>query len=206
MGQTKLDQKNGVNVLEFPLTRAAKKRLFKMKLNSEKNKVALGASLVSVILVSIFTNQFLLKKQVETIIDGRGIASVDSSRSVESIQFEHEFAKKISNSQGASLANKVSALDHLMFDYLQGRYAIEFNNEGGIKNINLSNESARPLAYNHSELIKTLDSFLPRHTQTKLIKVSPNLVLYSLMQGDQKVQDVELTLDQKGQLIQMKVY
>ncbi|MGZ3743707.1 MAG: hypothetical protein ACXWRE_08405 [Pseudobdellovibrionaceae bacterium] len=112
-------------MLEFPKSQPLRKRIFD---GGQDQKTVLGFSLISVLAVTIFLNEWIFKSQVSTnsMVEGsRGIASFEERDSAEGIKWEHELAQKLSQEKGAVksfLAVKPTLRDELLFGFLEGKY------------------------------------------------------------------------------------
>ena len=116
-------------VIELPKKHTLKKRL---RDRAHDQKSAMILSIASVLMVTVVTNQWLTgQSKSRSINSDRGIASFESTDSKHSIQWEHELALQLSVEKGlsqASLAERPTLRDELVFGVLQGRYGVKLQN------------------------------------------------------------------------------
>lgn len=112
-------------VLQFPQDKSLRKRLLD---RGQDQKAVLGLSIVSVLVMTVFLNEWIVKSQqtVNTFAEGnRGIASFDDRGSIEGIKWEHELAQKLAEEKESAkslMAVKPTLKDELVFGFLEGKY------------------------------------------------------------------------------------
>ena len=118
------------NVLEFPKSQSAKKTA-ENRLQEKKSIAAV--SMLSVLVVSMFLNQWLTSTEELTFATGhaRNVASYDTSLVLKDMKWEQELAKKLSEDKSASgvvLSEAPDLRDELLFGYLEGKYGMKLAN------------------------------------------------------------------------------
>ena len=114
-------------VIEFPKAQSLRKRL---QDKAQEQKAVLVLSIASVLLMTVFVNQWLVDSS-ESGIGARGnrqIASFEPAVFARDVKWEHEIAKKLSSEKSslmASLAEKPTLRDDLIFGYLEGKYGMK---------------------------------------------------------------------------------
>ncbi|MGE5086932.1 MAG: hypothetical protein ACM3MG_11570 [Bacillota bacterium] len=114
-------------VIEFPKAQSLRKRL---QDKAQEQKAVLVLSIASVLLMTVFVNQWLVDSS-ESGIGARGnrqIASFEPAVFARDVKWEHEIAKKLSSEKSslmANLAEKPTLRDDLIFGYLEGKYGMK---------------------------------------------------------------------------------
>lgn len=112
-------------VIPFPKDQTVRVRLHDRKQNQ---KALLGLSIVSILMMSVFLNQWVTKPDSGFQRGGRSIASLHpNTNTVAEIKWEHEVARQLASSHElrANLAEKPSLRDELVFGTLEGRYGMK---------------------------------------------------------------------------------
>lgn len=140
----------------------------KVRLDLEQAKVAIPASIMSILIVVTLANSKLLSGEpaVEsatlasegTVIQSRGIASVPTGTSDDEDRLVKEMASR-SLSEAAAIGRKPSALEQFAFEQLEGKYAVRVN-DGKLSELQLSPGSADPIQFDTSFIEKNR-SLLP---------------------------------------------
>lgn len=120
-------EKKSNNVIQFPQKQSLKKR---MQDKVQDQKAVLSLSIASVLVMSLFLNQWLIGGRDENGGATREIASFNGAAQnvKQDIQWEHELAKKLSEKDledPSKLADKPTLRDDLIFGYLQGKYGMK---------------------------------------------------------------------------------
>src|ERR1700692_1406273 len=89
-------------VLEFPKAKSVRKRLTD---RAQDQKAVLGLSIISVLIVTVFLNEWIIKSQnkIDSITgSNREIASFDDHDNVESVKWEHDLALRLSQEKAVA--------------------------------------------------------------------------------------------------------
>lgn len=114
-------------VIEFPKAKSLRKRL---QDKAQEQKAVLVLSIASVLLMTVFVNQWLVDSS-DSALGARGnrqVASFEPAVFARDVKWEHEIAKKLSSEKSAliaSLAEKPTLRDDLIFGYLEGKYGMK---------------------------------------------------------------------------------
>lgn len=121
------------NVIQFPKEPSNRIHLRERQSNQ---KAMLALSILSVLMMSVFLNQWLTRPQ-DAMTQGRGIASFSPMNSMVDIKWEHEMARQLGQSGDlttSKLAERPSLQDELIFGSLEGRYGMKVS-DGRIQSI-----------------------------------------------------------------------
>lgn len=205
------------NVIPFPqerVRRAKPQRV--MVFDLENKKMMVSASLLSFLfLVSIVNSTMISSSKQAVVIDGRGIASVESVNGLSrNTDWEHHLADELAGKpyqRGlASIARKPTAEDDLLMGLLQGKYSVKFNN-GKLKEIQFSNSpDIEPRFVQQDQFFKKYKEMMPDYETTQKVSVEKKggqtLEVYQLIGKNQTPKaSVVMTLDSKGRLLTMQV-
>jgi hypothetical protein len=100
-----------------------------MELKTIEKKTALSLSLVAVLLVTVFLNEWLKTSQVVDSREKREIASVNAGDLRKQIDWEHGWARRLaltSSQIEGKTALKPSLKDEFLFGTLEGAYNVQF--------------------------------------------------------------------------------
>ncbi len=216
-----------IDISERISARAASKnpieklKAIKVRLDLEQAKIAIPASLLSIVVVVTLANSKLLNApeivqsreiaSVGTVIEpSRGIASVPTGTS----QSEDTLVKEMSNkalSQISSVGRSPSALEKLSLETLEGKYAIRMDEAQKISEIEISeNQVTSPVAFD-SKFIEQNRAWMPVSFEKSVrIQRSQNgeggRQTFHLVNGFSiPVARVDVRLDGSGHLLGMKV-
>ncbi len=207
------DEKNN-NIIQFPKFKSMRvlqnSRLSRFDL--EQRKVALTASIASILFVMTFANSNLFSKNENQIQSGRMPAAVSTDRNTE---WEHKLAKRLSGLQVrdvASIGKKPSIEDKLRFEELQGKYAIRFQNDNRVlSEIEFTtldpNKKMRPKVLGDSkQFLMTYKSLMPQFESLEPSSDYTNdSPVYTLVDNGRNVAKVKFDLDRYGRLLKLKV-
>jgi hypothetical protein len=131
------------DVLEFPKSRSAKKSAENRR---HEKKAAAAISMVSVLIFTLFVNQWLTSRNELSLAAGqsRNVASYDTSLLLKDIKWEQDLAKKISldkTSAITALSESPDLRDELIFGYLEGKYGMKLVN-GQIQSLDFIDSQA----------------------------------------------------------------
>jgi hypothetical protein len=213
MGCSMTENKDSKNVVNFPANEWLKGDTVSFDL--EHRKIAIAASLVSILVVVTLANNSLDSFRAKSVDKGRGIANTESpALNPESIRWEHRLAKDLATNKvhaQAQMGQPPSMLDELRFGVLEGKYAVVIGN-GRINKIEfLSDGSRKPKAIQHSEFFNNYKALLgisDIQTQKLSEKVVGNQVemKYQIRDKDLMTQaEVIITNDAYGRLIKMTI-
>ena len=176
-------------VLEFPQNKSLRKRLMD---RGQDQKAVLGLSIVSVLVMTVFLNEWIVKSQhsVDMITEGnRGIASFDDRDAVEGIKWEHELAQKLSEEKESAkslMAVKPTLKDELVFGFLEGKYRTRLVN-AKIEGFDFTENQAgdQPLVIKEkAEFLKIFKSvFTVGYSKVQLEKRESGQEVYKLLPG-----------------------
>lgn len=193
-------------VLEFPKAQSARKR---MQDKSQEQKTVLVLSIASVLLMTVFLNQWLVDGPDQTIMEqgNRGIASFDPGAAAESIKWEHDLAKKISSDKSlfsASLAEQPTVRDELIFGFLEGKYGMKLS-QGRIQSIEFIDAQAgeRPLEIeNRADFLKKYaEAFGLQYSDVNLAKSEQGLQIYKLISSAKEIiGEAHFVIDDEGRV------
>jgi len=198
-------------VLEFPKAQSIRKRLLD---RGQDQKAVLGLSLVSVLVMTVFLNEWIVKSQngIENAASlGRGIASFEENNALENIQWEHDLAQRLSQEKDSAkslLAAKPTLKDELVFGFLEGKYSTRVSN-----NKIESFEFADPMANEQPLIIKVKAEFLKifksvfsvNFAKVQLDRKEAKREVYKLLgAGNQSLGLALFDLDDQGRVLALK--
>lgn len=118
-------------VIEFPKDKSVRKRL---QDRVQEQKTVLVLSIASVLLMTVFVNQWLIDNADHNLMAGvykgnRQIASVEAANFARDVKWEHDLAKRIGNEENisVSMAERPTIRDELVFGFLQGHYGMKMD-------------------------------------------------------------------------------
>lgn len=198
-----------------------KLKAMKVRLDLEQAKIAIPASLLSIVVVVTLANSKLLTapesiqscdlaSQGEVIAPSRGIASIPSGTS----QNEDELVKTMSNKTLAEITavgRKPSALEKLSLETLEGKYAVRMNDAQKISEIEISaTQVSNPVAFD-AKFIESNRSWMPV-SYDKSIRVENTTsdsgvrqTYHLVNKFSMPVARIDVSLDTEGRLLAMKV-
>jgi hypothetical protein len=198
-----------------------KLKAMKVRLDLEQAKIAIPASLLSIVVIVTLANSKLLTAPEtvqsrdlasvgQTIAPSRGIASIPSGTT----QSEDELVKTMAGKtlgEIAAVGRKPSALEKLSLETLEGKYAIRMDEAQKISEIEISaSQIANPVSFD-SKFIESNRSWMPVSFD-KSIRVgntesdSGSRQTYHLVNSlSMPVARIDVSLDTEGRLLAMKV-
>lgn len=199
-------------VLEFPKAKSVRKRLLD---KGQDQKAVLGLSIVSVLVMTVFLNEWIVKSQskVDAFTAGnRGIASFDDRDSVEGIKWEHELAQKLAQEKDAAkslLAVKPTLRDELVFGFLEGKYKTHIVNSK-IQGFDFTDNQGgdQPLIIKEKgEFLKIFKSvFSVDYSKVQLESRQGNTEVYKLISsGNKNLGQAHFQLDEEGRVLSLKI-
>jgi len=179
-----------------------------------KNTV-LGLSIVSVLVMTVFLNEWIVKSDDHLApgADGnRGIASFDDRDSVEGVKWEHELAQKLSQEKVAAkslMAVKPTLKDELVFGFLEGKYKTHMVNSK-IESFNFTNGQAgdQPLVIKEKgEFLKIFKTvFNVEYAKVQLASREANKEVYKLISSTNKdLGEAHFQLDEEGRVLSLHI-
>jgi hypothetical protein len=199
------------NVLNFPKSQSFRKRLME---RGQDQKAVLGLSLVSVLVVTVFLNEWIVKSQtsVSSLSGGRQLASLQDRNSIEDVQWEHELAQKLAqDSEGVRslLGSKPTLKDELVFGFLEGKYKTLVR-RSKIEGFEFATAQAgeEPLIIKEKEeFLKIFKSvFTISYTKVQLDRRENGAVYYKLLSAANKPLGQALfQLDGQGRVLSLRV-
>ncbi|RYZ70059.1 MAG: hypothetical protein EOP09_06665 [Proteobacteria bacterium] len=207
----KVDGSSDAKVLEFPKAQSIRKRLMD---RSQDQKAVLGLSIVSVLVMTVFLNEWIVKSQngIDAgVNNNRGIASFEDLSSVESIQWEHELAQKLSQEKDVAkslLAAKPTLKDELVFGFLEGKYRTRVANNR-IQGFEFTTASAEgPLVIKEKgEFLKIFKSvFSVPYAKVQLDRREGKQEFYKLLSAsNQSLGQALFSLDDEGRVLSLSI-
>lgn len=200
-------------VLEFPLAKTLRKRLLD---RGQDQRAVLGLSLVSVLVMTVFLNEWIAKSQNSvnsfSAEANRGIASFDDRDSLEGIKWEHELAEKLAeeNESAKSLmAVKPTLKDELVFGFLEGKYKTRLVN-AKIEGFDFETNQAgdEPLVIKErAEFLKIFKSvFTVGYAKVQFENRQGSHEVYRLLsKGDKSLGLADFELDEQGRVLSLKI-
>ncbi len=199
-------------VLEFPESKSVRKRLMD---RNQDQKAVLGLSIVSVLVVSVFLNEWIVKSQagIDAISGAnRGIASIEEVGAVESIQWEHELAQKLSQDKDTAkglLAAKPTLKDELVFGFLEGKYRTHLseNKIQGFEFLDQKNNEQPLVIKQKEEFLKIFRTvFSVTFAKVQLDKKESGFEVYKLLgSSNQTIGQAQFSLDDQGRVLSLKI-
>ena len=202
-------------VIHLPKVHTFQKR---MRDSFHEKKASVAVSLASVLVLSLFLNQWLIAPGLTMPGAGlRGIASVGLSAEdykndyKKNIQWEHELAEKVAlgKATDAHLSEKPSLRDEMLFSTLAGRYGVQFE-QGRIVSLIFNTAKANGQAVDISDREKFIKDYRGLwaldFADTKVEAKSQNQEVYKLMGADNTEKGrALLDLDPEGRLVSLKI-
>jgi len=199
-------------VLEFPKEKTLRKRMLD---RGQDQKAVLGLSIVSVLVMTVFLNEWIVKSQqsMDSVVEGnRAIASFEDRGSIESIQWEHEIAKKFAEEKESAkslMAVKPTLKDELVFGFLEGKYKTQLVN-AKIEGFDFSNTQAddQPLVIKErAEFLKIFKSvFTVGYAKVQLESRDGGKEVYKLLNAANKnIGHAQFQLDDQGRVLSLKI-
>lgn len=206
--------KNSVEskVLEFPKSQSLRKRLMD---RNQDQKAVLGLSIVSVLIITVFLNEWVVKSQKSSGIfseGNRAVASFENRDSAEGIKWEHELAEKFAEEKESAkslMAVKPTLKDELVFGFLEGKYKTHLAN-AKIEGFDFTENQAgdQPLVIRErAEFLKIFKSvFSVSYSKVQLQSRDGNQETYTLLSAtNQDLGKARFQLDDEGRVLSLKI-
>lgn len=197
----------GNNVIEFPKKNSLRAR-FQQK--AQDQKAVLSLSIASVLVMSLFFNQWLISGHDKVTVGNRSIASFNSP-SAQDAKWEHDLAQKLSQrdlQDRSQLADKPTVRDNLIFGYLQGKYGVKMN-EGQVEAIEFIDAQAgeAPLAIEKKAefLLDYKGALGLAFDQVSLSQHDAGSETYSLISNKTIIASAQFALDDQGRVTAVKI-
>ena len=207
-----MSDKNAENkVLEFPKSQSLRKRLMD---RSQDQKAVLGLSIVSVLVMTVFLNEWIAKSQsgVDAMTGNRQLASFQDQSSVEEVQWEHELAQKLAEDNSAAkslLGEKPTLKDELVFGFLEGKYktVVSKRKIEGFEFLSAKAGEEPLIIKEKEEFLKIFKSvFAVSFAKVKLDRREAGAVYYKLLSSANKpLGQAQFRLDDEGRVLGLKV-
>lgn len=200
------------NVIEFPKKNSLRKRL---QDRAQDQKAVLSLSIASVLVVSLFLNQWLVgsgnSSQVTLNQSSRGIASFNDNFA-QDVKWEHDFAKELSQKEflgSAKLAEKPTMRDELVFGYLQGKYGMKLS-KGHIESLDFidAQSGEQPIVIDKKDnfLLNFRDAFGLDFRQVSVTGRTATEETYSLVDSAKTIiGSARFALDDQGRVTSVKI-
>ncbi|MEZ4873009.1 MAG: hypothetical protein R2827_12385 [Bdellovibrionales bacterium] len=208
---------NNNNVIEFPKFKSIRvlEKYKTSRFDLEQRKVALSASIASILFVITFANSNLFKSGAQDQVQSANRIPASVSSTERNPEWEHKLAKRLSKlhlRSVASIGQRPSLEDKLRFEELQGKYAIRFQGENRyISEIEFTkldpDAKARPRLLGDSKKFlldyrDLMPNFETLEQSTDYTNDNPS---YTLVDAGKKVAQVDFQLDRFGRLLKLKV-
>jgi hypothetical protein len=174
-----------------------------------EQKAVLVMSIASVLLMSVFLNQWLAAGPAGGLSSNgtRQVASFEPSVNAKDIKWEHELAKKFSDDKQkliASLGEKPTVRDDLIFAFLEGKYGMKLN-QGRIEKLEFIDAQAgeQPMMIQDKGafLRNYAEAFGVDYKEASLSKDSEQNQVYNLISSDKTiVGTATFALDDQGRV------
>lgn len=199
-------------MIQFPKEKSIRK-LWQDK--SQNQKSAMALSLVSVLMVTVFVNEWIASsRQQQAMVagEGRGLASVSQENTLADIKWEHDMARQLASAElarPAVIAQKVSLRDELVFGRLQGKYGVK--TQGGLiveAEFLAQNAGDEPLVIaDKAQFLKSFGTlFAPKVAKVSLKKTSSGVESYNLIDDKNNILgQAEFHVDDQGRVLNLKV-
>lgn len=192
------------NVIPFPKEQTTRARL---RERASHQKAVMALSILSILMVSVLSNQWLTKPQQESA--GRGIASFSSLSPQSDLKWEHRMARELSEAKGleAHLAERPSLREELVFGALGGRYALRTRDEKIVSIEYIQNGRwTGPIAVKDRAalLSQYRDVFAVSFNEVGRVSQSDNAEVWSLIAADKTiVGSAKVQMDAEGRLVSL---
>ena len=201
----------GNNVIQFPKKQSWRKRL---QDKTQDQKAVLSLSIASVLVMSLFLNQWVIgntNKTIAAVQGSRQIASFEGNFA-QDMKWEHDLARELSQKDlqdSAKLAEKPTMRDELIFGYLQGKYGMKLA-QGRIESLEFIDAQAgeQPLAIAKKAdfLLSYRDAFGLDYRQASLSQKSNAEEVYNLVNDNKAiVGSAHFALDDQGRVVSVKI-
>ncbi|AHZ86457.1 hypothetical protein AB1A81_05660 [Bdellovibrio bacteriovorus] len=180
------------NVIEFPKAQSVRKRL---QDKAQEQKAVLVLSIASVLLMTVFLNQWLVRGPDQNLANGgnRGVASFEPSSFAKDVKWEHDLAKRMAtekSTMAASLAEAPTLRDELVFGYLEGKYGMKLS-QGRIESLEFIDAQAgeQPMAIEDKAgfLKKYSEAFGMNYAEVSVASNAEGEQVYSLIDSSKQI-------------------
>lgn len=197
-----------------------KLKTMKVRLDLEQAKIAIPASLLSIVVVVTLANSKLLNSpdviesrdlasQGVTIAPSRGIASIPAGTT----ESEDELVKTMSAktlSEISSVGRKPSALEKLSLETLEGKYAIRMSEAQKISEIEIAQDQvSNPVAFD-SKFIEQNRAWMPAFDKSIRVQNTSSdsgtrQTFHLVNRMSMPVARIDVSLDASGRLLALRV-
>ncbi len=198
-------------VIEFPKAQSVRKRL---QDKAQEQKSVLVLSIASVLLMTVFLNQWLVAGPEGQLNGGgtREVASFQPAAFAKDIKWEHALAKQLSDEKESifsSLAEKPTVRDELIFAFLEGKYGMKLDN-GRIRSLEFIDAQAgdQPLVIKDKAdfLRQFSEAFGVEYSEVSLSESSDQTQAFSLINSDKAIiGTATFDLDTDGRVQSIKI-
>ncbi|XGC81814.1 hypothetical protein ACES2L_04880 [Bdellovibrio bacteriovorus] len=197
-------------VIEFPKSQSFRKTL---QDKAQDRKAALVLSLASVLITTVFLNQWISAGTDSSLAEGgsRNIASFEPNAFAKDIKWEHSLAKELAadkNKLTGSLAESPTVRDELIFGFLEGRYGMKLA-QGRIETLEFIDAQAgeQPMAISDKVefLNKYADAIGLKYAEvSRVAQNSGPEEVYSLINDEKQIiGHARFTVDEQGRVQQI---
>lgn len=194
------------NVIEFPKAQSVRKR---MQDKAQEQKSVLVLSIASVLLMTVFLNQWLVRSPGDGIVNGanRGVASFEPSSFANDVKWEHDLASRMAkdtSSFSASLGETPTLRDDLVFGFLEGKYGMKLS-QNQIESLEFidaqAGEQPMQIADKADFLRKYSEAFGMGFAEVSLSENTSTSQVYSLIdESKQIVGKAQFMTDEQGRV------
>ncbi|QDK37120.1 hypothetical protein [Bdellovibrio sp. NC01] len=192
-------------VIEFPKEKSLRKRL---QDKAQEQKAALILSIASILLMTVFVNQWLVDNDHHSLAAGgtRNVASFEPAVFARDVKWEHELAKRLNGETAfaANLAERPTVRDELVFGYLEGKYGMKLA-KGRIQSLEFIDAQAgeQPMAIKDEAqfLKKYADAFGVQYSEVSATESSNLEHVFNLIDSSKTiVGQAHFSLDDQGRV------
>lgn len=196
------------NVIEFPKEQSLRKRL---QDKAQEQKSVLVLSILSVLMVTVFLNQWLTGNAMESgapaVTGSRGVASFQPESFAKDVKWEQSLAKRLASEKVAvavGVGETPTMRDELVFGFLEGKYGMKLA-QGRIQSLEFidSQTGEQPMSISDKAdfLKKFSDAFGIAFNEVSLAKESDEGPVYSLIASNKQiVGQAQFVTDAEGRI------
>lgn len=148
-------------MIDFPKDQSVRKR---MQDKAQERKSVLVLSIASVLIVSVFLNQWLVQGPEASLSanGSRNVASFDASSFAKDVKWEQDLAKRLASDTSLTsgkIAEDPTLRDEMIFGFFEGKYGMKLS-KGRIESLEFINSQAGE----HPKLIADKAEFLLKYS------------------------------------------
>lgn len=179
-------------MIEFPKDQSVRKR---MQDKAQEQKSVLVLSIASVLIVSVFLNQWLVQGPDASLSanGSRNVASFDASSFAKDVKWEQDLAKRLASDNSITngkIAEDPTLRDEMIFGYFEGKYGMKLS-KGRIETLEFIDSQAGEypkLITDKAEfLVKYSDAFGRKFDEVHLVPASDGQKVYKLLNSKKEI-------------------